>query len=441
MNKHASRLILTIVVLLNLAACGGGGSDPAPTTGGGTSPPPPPPPTANTVTIHTDAGWVACQDGKNGTWTILSSNNTTLTDFVCTIDDANGEYGIAVAGVTGNKRIVKIVQATLNEVSYFNLDYPDVPATPAMVSVTLNVLNTTQPVQVVSIGNQQIAFSSLTSGTQTVMLEAGTRDVAAVELDAQQNITGNMYLQRSVSIQDGATIDIDFNNATIPSSALIDYAFNIAPPTNTDAWAQLFLQNGTVIPLNRPGNPVWTFVNQGLSDQDRFWLWAEHRLVTASTKQYVRREQMATATTRPAPGDINWDLTEIPFLEGTGLSTSGASWNAFTPPTTAGHPPLRLYDIYLTQKPASGEVREWNISLSTGWLGTATAYSYTIPDFVMIASLPTDYALPSGEMTEGVVAAIMADISLAEAARYLPSRFSIPNMVTESSHWLINFTP
>ncbi len=440
MNKHASRLILTIVVLLNLTACGGGGSDPAPTTGGGTSPPPPPP-TANAVTIHTDAGWIACQDGKNGTWSVLSSNNTTLTDFVCTIDDANGEYGIAVAGMKGNKRIVKVIQATLNEVSYFNLDYPDVPATPTMVSVTLNVLNPTQSVQVVSIGKQQIVFSPPTSNSQTVMLEAGTRDVAAVELDTQQNITGNMYLQRSVSIQDGATIDIDFSNATIPSSALIDYAFNISPATNTDAKARLFLQNGTVIPLNRPGNAVWTFVDQGLGDQDRFWLWAEHRLVTASTKQYVRREQIATATTRPAPGDINWDLTEIPFLVGTGLSTSRASWNAFTPPVTAGHPPLRIYDIYLTQKPASGEIREWNISLSTGWLGTATAYSYDIPDFVTVANLPTDYAPLSGEMTEGVVAAIMIDMSLAEAGQYIATRFDVPNMVIESSNWLINFTP
>lgn len=438
MNTATCKNLLITFSMLVFVACGGGGGSNPPPGGGGT-----PPPSGNVVSVTTNAEWIACQDGTNGAWEVLSSTNTATTVFQCTIADPDGYYGIAVAITRptdggGQQRNVDILQGRLSEAVELNLVYEDLISNPT-ASITVSVSNANQGiVQQVAIDQHPPLSFNPSQTSQQVDIETGRWDIVGVEIDNQGDIVGNIYLQRAVDIADGNTYDVDFSQATIPSSALVPHAFVINASEGGTAF--LLTENWTAVPAVDPVASTWSYLTQGLTDKDRYVFAAQHLQtgIAGEDRYYIWTRIAAAGSVTADPGDINVDLTAKSLLDITTLSLNGFSWGDYTPAT--GSPPLRAYGMVLGQNPDPGTTVTWDVTMTTGWLNGST--TYTLPDLVNDATsaLPSEYRLDGALAADATASVIMFDVTPAEMARQLdPVGFS--RLHLETSEWRESIVP
>ncbi len=434
MKTSIFRNILVSLMLTGAAACGGGGggSSPPPDDGGG-----PPPPSGNVVSITTNASWVACQDGKGSTWNVLDPNNTGVNTFRCTVTDPAGEYGVAVAltrnatvaGGTVERRDVEILHGTVAEATTVNLVYEklNIP----MANITIDVTNSSSGFVNVAI-DEIMPLTFTGDGTQNTTIEEGTWDLVGFEIDTGTgDVTGNIFLQRAVTVSDGQTYTVDFSQATIPSNTLTDHAFQVT--ASEGGVATLVTENYTVVPIMDTLGMTWTSLDSGLNSKDRYAFFAGHQVTDDSGNQYGYI-WMRVATADPAvpnPGDIQIDLTTRPMVTVTSLDRNTVSWQAYMKHDAS--PPLRAYGLLLNQgDPELVNSITWDITMTVGWLGSNAAYTYTVPDLVNEAGLPGAYALDSTQATNANFSVTMFNVATYEmAASFDPIAF--PDLVIETA--------
>lgn len=353
-------LVLAGLVPLGLSACSTGTSTGGSPSGGGTT---------VTVTMGT-VPWVAVQDGSDA-WQALSG-----TSF--TVRDSAGKYGVAwvcpAAGFSPTR--VQVVQTTVSEATAVRTICPDagvssgqytvsgtasgIPKGDIAVIIASGVSSANSPAEVTAPG-----------GAYAVPADPGTNAVLAFDLDGSNN-PGNMVLMRNVSVSSDVTnLNVDMTSgkafgkgmlalANLPSGELGSGGVWFGP--SGDGYVEMAGDPGSfpLVPsaLVKSGDVFVTF-GSGTDSSGAF-------------QQVVAASSSLTATTTMtlpavAPGDLAFKMAG-------GKGT--ASWGSLS--FAAGGSTVYCASV----SPNSGSGALWAAVVTTGWLGSAT--SYTFPSFSAI---------------------------------------------------------
>ncbi|POZ93234.1 hypothetical protein [Petrotoga halophila] len=330
----------------------------------------------NQVVINTFIGLVresveflAYQDGKDGTWTKLSSTNGVYT---FTPESADGNFSIYAV----NEWYDPWNEEFNYDIQVMNLNTTEGKEVPIIFEYWPDTFDATLNLNFGNdfIGKSAGTFYGIGHGFpwfSTVddlifQLEAipGTYDLVILAGDQNEDFS-KIYIDRDRSIAAGTEIE------NISWSDFTDFTTYIATTTinDADAWGSL-LVGGTT--------PIFTWfednsqvkIPQSLSSSDDLYALSlshynsENSVYRLFTKFTNYPSDIETLNTLPS---TNWATPTF--------SDNTFTWNQYDP-QISNHE-LRFYNTSLAN---SDWTIVWMIVLSSGWLGSADSYEYEIPD-------------------------------------------------------------
>jgi hypothetical protein len=330
----------------------------------------------NQVVINTFIGLVresveflAYQDGKDGTWTKLSSTNGVYT---FTPESADGNFSIYAV----NEWYDPWNEEFNYDIQVMNLNTTEGKEVPIIFEYWPDTFDATLNL---NFGNDFIGKSAglfygighgfpwfSTVDDLIFQLEAipGTYDLVILAGDQNEDFS-KIYIDRDRSIAAGTEIE------NISWSDFTDFTTYIATTTinDADAWGSL-LVGGTT--------PIFTWfednsqvkIPQSLSSSDDLYALSlshynsENSVYRLFTKFTNYPSDIETLNTLPS---TNWATPTF--------SDNTFTWNQYDP-QISNHE-LRFYNTSLAN---TDWTIVWMIVLSSGWLGSADSYEYEIPD-------------------------------------------------------------
>jgi hypothetical protein len=330
----------------------------------------------NQVVINTFIGlaresveFLAYQDGKDGTWTKLSSTNGVYT---FTPESADGNFSIYAV----NEWYDPWNEEFNYDIQVMNLNTTEGKEVPIIFEYWPDTFDATLNLNFGSefIGKDAAIFYGLPHGFPSFdsmddlifQLEAipGTYDLVILAGDQNEDFS-KIYIDRDRSIAAGT------DNEDISWSDFEDFTTYIATTTinDADAWGSL-LVGGTT--------PIFTWfednsqvkIPQSLSSSDDLYALSlshynsENSVYRLFTKFTNYPSDIETLNTLPS---TNWATPTF--------SDNTFTWNQYDP-QISNHE-LRFYNTSLAN---TDWTIVWMIVLSSGWLGSADSYEYEIPD-------------------------------------------------------------
>ncbi len=404
-----------------MIGCGGGGGE----SGGGTTGPP----AGTTITIETNAAWVATQKGS-GTWQVLQLSGSPPYVLTFDVGSTDGPYGVAL--VNPYREEVIVYQLTRREVWSIKEIFES--SNPADL-VTVSGSVTFSP-----DGNQVSIFVDSSSGSLTSQgayvvnsVKKGIWDVVAVETPN----TGDpsVLIHRDVTVDSNITGQ-DFDFSSVGVIPLVPHVFQVTGGTNGAGECFGVTSNGTSF-LNcnydsQTGNWTWYSASSGMVSGD-VYVFAGAELDSNNNDLKMLLESRDATEVQ---ADVTLDLSQISQLSGVTLSSptvppvfDGLSY------TPAGQYPLLAFDIGLIQ----GQL-EWEVKVSKGWLDAFSTTSYEIPDFYGLSGWdPNAWGLKYGQDIEYEVSVLMSNKSPQDIVNVEP--YTIPGIIFQSSSQHGTFTP
>lgn len=374
--------------LLGSLACGGGG---------GTSPATPPSPVpANTVSAilpfppAATGGtyWVAYQDGQ-GPWKVLTGQpGGATTTYTFRVEDPAGRYGLAVVsdypvGGATNGSYGMLEHFTLAEIR--TLDYtPWAPTAKVSVNGTVSGLAPADGARV-STGR---TTKNLNPGATGALLSAspGSTDFLAARLPGMGPADAVVALRGTpVSATEAVNLSFNFGTGWVlePQSLTATGATAAETLALQVDWVipstTLKLASGSASPLAFNAVPT-----QRLLSGELHALSATAQNATAATLRTARAYSQSGATINLTLPTASAPMTLGP-ANGGAYYRPTATWTAL--PGALVHD-LAFGDVYATL--------DWDVRVSSGWLGAGGTPSYTFPDFTGLSGWKSAWGLPFG---------------------------------------------
>ncbi|ABX31147.1 hypothetical protein Pmob_0405 [Petrotoga mobilis SJ95] len=330
----------------------------------------------NQVVINTFIGlaresveFLAYQDGKDGTWTKLSSTNGVYT---FTPESADGNFSIYAV----NEWYDPWNEEFNYDIQVMNLNTTEGKEVPITFGYWPDTFDSTLNLNFGSefIGKRANIFYGIghgipwfdTEGDLIFPLQAipGTYDLVILAGEQGEDFS-KIYIERDRSIAAGT------ENKDISWSDFADLTTYIVTTTIEDAyaWGEL-LVGGTTDAFPSFTDGSYLKIPQSLaSSDDLYTLILKHD----DSENSVYR--LFTKFTN-YPSDIEiLDTLPSSTWEKPAFSDNTFTWNQYDPQID-GHE-LRFYDTYLEN---NDWTISWTIILSSGWLGSADSYEYEIPN-------------------------------------------------------------
>ena len=348
---------------------GGGG-------GGGQGPAGP-----GTVTLTTDATWVAFQDGPSGAWTVATPDTMGGTVYTLDVTDSDGKFGIAAYAFVASSDMytTKIVQATRDDTIDLNMSVKRQTGTLSGTISNMSASNES------AISSKGVAAAVLSNGAgYNIAPMEGARDVIGVEKDANGDFVRGL-LQRNYLLTPGGsfTVNVDFSSPNLTASAWQTFSAIGATPsvllyTPTLASAGISDKVGTV--NGQTTTKDYPFLS-GTESGDLYYFQA-----STTGKSYG-----SWASASSNPGDKSVDLSTLAAFTAFSMDYTDITGLQYTP--ASGYPELHAFFISGLQSLFATDVN-WQIILSKNWLGSAT--SYARPSFSGLAGYNTTWDYQSG---------------------------------------------
>jgi len=332
--------------------------------------------TTNQVVINTFIGTVresveflAYQDGKDGTWTKLSSSNGVYTFTPESTDENFSIYAVNKSYDSWNERFNYDIQImNLN-----TTEGKEVPITfeywPDTFDSTLNLNFGSDFIGknaglFYGIGHGFPWFSTVDDLIYPLEAIPGIYDLVILAGDQGEDFS-KIYIDRDRSITAGT------ENKDISWSDFADFTTYIATTTinDADAWGEL-LVGGTT--------PVFTWFQDNSQVKIPQSLASSDDLYALSLSHYNSENSVYRLFTKftDYPSDIE-TLNTLPSStwEKPVFSENTFTWNQYDP--EINNHELRFYNTSLAN---NDWTIVWMIVLSSGWLGSVDSYEYEIPN-------------------------------------------------------------
>ena len=338
----------------------------------------------NQVVINTFIGldresveFLAYQDGKDGTWTKLSSTNGVYT---FTPESADGNFSIYAV----NEWYDSLNEEFNYDIQMMNLNTTEGKEVPIIFEDSQDTYDATtyDATLTLNFGSDFIgesagifyghainshrfpSFGSEDDLTCTLPAIPGTYDLVILAGDQNEDFS-KIHIERDRSIAAGT------DNEDISLSNFEDFTTWIATTTinDADAWGSL-LVGGTTPIFTWFGDNSQVKIPQSLATSDDLYaLELSHN----DSENSVYR--LFTKFTN-YPSDIEiLDTLPSSTWEKPAFSDNTFTWNQYDP-QISNHE-LRFYNTSLVN---DDWTINWMIVLSSGWLGSADSYEYEIPD-------------------------------------------------------------
>lgn len=330
----------------------------------------------NDVIINTFIGtaresveFLAYKDGKDGTWTKLSSTNGVYT---FTPESADGNFSIYAV----NEWYDPWNEEFNYDIQVMNLNTTEGKEVPIIFEYWPDTFDATLNLNFGSefIGKDAAIFYGLPHGFPSLdsmddlifQLEAipGTYDLVILAGDQNEDFS-KIYIDRDRSIAAGT------DNEDISWSDFEDFTTYIATTTinDADAWGSLLVGGTTPIFTWFEDNSQVKIPQSLATSDDLYALELSHN----DSENSVYR--LFTKFTN-YPSDIEiLDTLPSSTWEKPAFSDNTFTWNKYDP-QISNHE-LRFYNTSLVN---DDWTINWMIVLSSGWLGSADSYEYEIPD-------------------------------------------------------------
>lgn len=385
-------VILTCALALAMFACGGGGSG----SSSGPSGDPanmvvlilsnPSSPTAATL-------WVAAQDGQ-GPWKVLTGvvTGSSTIQFKSQVNDPGGRFGIAILvqqpmGDGTYYRYGVLEHFTLAEVR--KLDFsPWMPVTTTNVMGHLSGLAPTDGVRITTGSYSKDVYPGNTA--TLLRTPVGTTDFIAARLPGL-GAADSLVVYRGFSVPATGLTDITFN---------FDNGWNLIPQTATVSNADVsetlsfkaeWLMPSMSIKLASGGTSPFQF--NGVPENRM--LPGEFHAVSVSAFDGIS-PSWREATSYSLSG-ANTAL-QLPGVLAP-MTFAAANLGSYYRPsaTWAAVPGAMVHEFLWSDLDGTpGDVVEWEIHLSSGWLGNPNTHSFTFPDFNGVDGWNSAWGLPFG---------------------------------------------
>jgi hypothetical protein len=363
-----------------------------------------------TMDIGDGSYWVAFQDGPTGTWTEWSPTSGNTYDFPVT--DGSGRYGVAFhrQETNGTYTVEKtyVIQATLAELSSLNAFHNS----SYTVSGTLSGYTGSNDSASVAMHTKEDFGEPLVLPHLYTLsrVSGGLRDLLASEWDSATGAPGNFFIQRNINITGDLTgQDVDFTtDGTAATYNLHDFEGSSA---GQGLEVYYSTNNGTAIELMSDTydgtNPLtYPYVtNAELTQAGDVYSFQIFKTVGSAGKFRIRN-QSATSD----PGNKSMGLGSVASLSIGGVNSTQTWGLSYTPDPTSfsGSPVFRGFQIDLDQTVAGIDGgAHWQFKISTGWLGTATSYTY--PLLSGISGYNTGWSMSSGTNTIATISALTSN--------------------------------
>jgi len=320
-------------------------------------------------TVRESVEFLAYQDGKDGTWTKLSSSNGVYTFTPESTDENFSIYAVNKSYDSWNERFNYDIQImNLN-----TTEGKEVPITfeywPDTFDSTLNLNFGSDFIGknaglFYGIGHGFPWFSTVDDLIYPLEAIPGIYDLVILAGDQGEDFS-KIYIDRDRSITSGT------ENKDISWSDFADFTTYIATTTinDADAWGEL-LVGGTT--------PVFTWFQDNSQVKIPQSLASSDDLYALSLSHYNSENSVYRLFTKftDYPSDIE-TLNTLPSStwEKPVFSENTFTWNQYDP--EINNHELRFYNTSLAN---NDWTIVWMIVLSSGWLGSADSYEYEIPN-------------------------------------------------------------
>lgn len=366
---------------------------------------------ASTVTFNTDADFVAYQVG-NGPWQMAVGEGTTpMKSYAFNLDSTN-RYGVAIVCAGASSNGVRISQHAGSET--LKLSYPQCPKTNTLTGAVSGLTGSDRAIFFVTGGTTDWSntASYVTNGSSYSMTSRinGIVDIVGVEVD-DSYVPQKYLIVRNLNVSGNLSgLNMDFARAVTASARTLTVAGGI-PGSVPVGW--LYTSNGTPVwldPQTSPGPTKTVYLALGGAIADDSYT-AEGYVQTAGGFL------VSTVTTSAVtdPGNQTVDLSAVagfPSAPTVDFPGSLPRINGLNYVPNPSSPALRNYRSTLSQT-RSGTRNSYTVTISPGWLGSATAV--TLPSLDSLPGWNSNWNLASGTATSYSVIAEMTSYSYAQA--------------------------
>jgi hypothetical protein len=366
---------------------------------------------ASSVTFSTDADFVAYQVG-DGPWQKAVAQGTgSVKSYAFNLDSTN-RYGVAIVCAGAASNTIRISQHAGSET--LKLNYPQCPKTNTLSGAVSGLTGTDRAIFFVTGGttdwSNTASYVANGASWSTTTRINGTVDIVGVEVD-DSYVPQKYLIARNINVAGNLSgLNMDFSRAITATARTLTVVGGI-PGSVPVGW--LYTSNGTQVWLDPqtssgPAKTVYLDLGGAVSGD------------TYTAEGYVQSAGglLASTVTTSAtidPGNHAIDLsamTGFPSAPTVDFLAGNARINGLSYAPGLSSPSLRNYRSTLSQT-RSGTRNSYTVTISPGWLGSATAL--TLPSLDSLPGWSTNWNLASGTATSYSIVAEMTSYSYAEA--------------------------
>jgi len=365
----------------------------------------------STVTFSSDADFVAYQVGS-GPWQLAAAQGAALMKSYAFNLDSTDKYGVVVvcAGIASN--IIHVTRRLGSE--SLKLSFEQCPKSNVLSGTVSGLTGTDRAILFVGGGatDWSSAASYMSNGSSYSMMTgiSGTLDIVGVEVN-DSYVPQKYLIVRNVNVSGNVSgLNMDFSRAVTATARTLTVTGgnSSGPPVG---W--FYTNNGTPVWLDPqagsgPTKTVYIPLGAAISDDS----------YTAEGYVQTAAGLVASTVTTSAgtdPGNQTIDITTIagfPSAPTVDFVAGAPRINGLNYVRNSLSPALRNYWTTLSQT-RSGTKNNYDVLISPGWLGSATAA--TFPSLDSLPGWNTNWNLASGTAMGYSVTAEMWSYSYAEA--------------------------
>jgi len=335
--------------------------------------------------------WIAYQEAS-GAWQALSP--TTAGNFTFTVSSAGTRYGVAMACDAGGNVDVRVFFGTPVEADDVVLACDGPNQTSYTVSGDV-IGATAEDVHVHLVGDSHMEPFAVTGMTYSVTGAAGTRDLVAYTTDTVTSLPVKGVDMRNLVLTSAATIDVDVTTSEFTPLAQTVQVTNSSGMVLTHA--SFWTDDGTQIGFEASATTLGyvAFPEQETGDVHHIFATEDRNAAVGGTP--IRRAQHVFS-------DMPLNVTTINFAA-IGQYTSPVAETAATTPYARLRANLGAPNAGASFYRATFDdgTIDWEVTASTGWLGTATTFE--MPFFAGVG-FNTAWGFTAGNAVDWAITAV-----------------------------------